>query len=72
MGQVDYFISILFDWKQHEDGNVSVHLSQEAYANKIVNAMGLSDAVSSTTMTPYHSGLPINAIPPIDIMSESK
>ena len=33
--------------------------------------MGLLDAVSSTTLTPYHSGLPINAIPPID-MSKSE
>ena len=67
MGQVNYFIGILFDWKQHQDGNVSIHLSQEAYANEIVNTMGLSDAVPSMTMTPYHSGLPINAIPSIDV-----
>ena len=33
--------------------------------------MGLSDAVSSMTMTPYHSGLPIDAIPPVD-MPDSK
>ena len=71
MGQVDYFVGILFDWKQHQDGNVSVHLSQEAYANEIINTMGLSDAVSSTTMTPYRSGLPIDAIPPVD-MSDSE
>jgi len=71
MGQVDYFLGILFDWKRHDDGSVSVHLSQEAYANQIVESMGLSDSVSSPTMTPYRSGLPIDCIPPVD-MSDSE
>ena len=50
MGQVDYFLGILFDWKRHDDGSVSVHLSQEAYANQVVESMGLSDSVSSPTV----------------------
>ena len=33
--------------------------------------MGLSVAVSSTTITPYHSGLPIDATPPVN-MSDSE
>jgi hypothetical protein len=71
MGQVDYFLGILFDWTRHDDGHVSVHLSQEAYANQIVDAMGMSDATASPTMTPYRSGLPIDAISPVD-MTESE
>jgi hypothetical protein len=51
MGQVDYFLGILFNWKCHNDGSVSVHLLQEAYANQIIDVMGLSDSVSSPTMT---------------------
>jgi hypothetical protein len=71
MDHVDYFLGILFDWTCHDDGHVSVHLSQEAYANQIVDAMGMSDATTSPTMTPYRSGLPIDAIPPVN-MTESE
>jgi hypothetical protein len=67
MGQVDYFLGILFDWRRHDDGSVSVHLSQEAYANQIIESMGLLDAVTSPTMTPYRSGLPVDCIPPVDM-----
>jgi hypothetical protein len=52
MGQVNYFLGILFDWKHHADGSISVHLSQQAYTNQIMEAMGLSDAATSPTMTP--------------------
>jgi hypothetical protein len=70
MGQVEFFLGVAFQWTRHDDGHVSVHLSQEAYANEIVEAMGLADAVSSPTMTPFHSGLPIDALPNVD-MSDS-
>ena len=68
MGQVGYFL-ILLNLTLHANGNVSVHLSQEAYANQIIEAMGLSDAATSPTMTPYQSGLPIiaDAIPPVNM-----
>jgi hypothetical protein len=55
----------------HANSNVSVyavHLSQEAYANQIIEAMELSDAATSPTMTPYQSGLPMaDAIPPVNM-----
>lgn len=63
MGDVDYYLGICFDWRRESDGHVSVHMSQEGYANAFIDEMGLQNAVSSPKMTPYRSGLPIDSIP---------
>jgi hypothetical protein len=57
MGEADYYLGTHFDWKRNPDGHISCHLSQEGYAHMLVDAMGLQNAVSSTKMTPYRSGL---------------
>lgn len=67
MGDVDYFLGTQFTWTRHDDGHVSVHLSQEGYVNQVVEAMGLQDSNVSPTMTPYRSGLPIDALPPVEM-----
>jgi hypothetical protein len=63
MGDADYYLGTHFDWERDSEGHVSCHLSQEGYAHMFVDAMGLQDAVSSSRMTPYRSGLPIDTIP---------
>jgi len=45
-------------------------LSQDAYANEVVDILGLSEAVVSLLMTMYWSGLPIDTIPEVEV-SES-
>jgi hypothetical protein len=67
MGQADYFFCVQFHWTRHHDNHVSVHLSQEAYANHITDFMGLSNATLSPTMIPHQSGLPMDTLPPIDM-----
>jgi hypothetical protein len=42
-------------------------LSQEGYAAAIVDEMGLSNANKSPMMTPFHSGLPVDTIPHVDV-----
>jgi len=42
-------------------------LSQEGYAAAIVEEMGLSSANKCPIRTPFRSGLPIDAIPHIDM-----
>ena len=63
MGDVDYYLGICFNWRRESDGHVSVHMSQEGYANAFIDEMGLQNAVSSPKMTPYRSGLPIDSLP---------
>jgi membrane protein required for beta-lactamase induction len=63
MGDVDYYLGICFDWQRESDGHISVHMSQEGYANAFINKMGLQNAVPSPKMTLYCSSLPIDSIP---------
>jgi hypothetical protein len=63
MGDVDYYLGICFNWRRESDGHVSVHMSQEGYANAFIDEMGLQNAVTSPKMTPYRSGLPIDSLP---------
>jgi hypothetical protein len=62
MGEADYYLGTHFEWKRDPDGHITCHLSQEGYAHMLVDAMGLQNAVSSTKMTPYHSGLSIDTL----------
>ena len=62
MGEADYYLGTHFDWRRDSDGNVTCHLSQEGYAQMMVDAMGLQDATTSNKMTPYRSGLPIDTL----------
>jgi hypothetical protein len=63
MGDAEFYLGTKFDWKCDSNDNVTCHLSQEGYANLLLDAMGLHDAVTSSKMTPYRSGLPINTLP---------
>ena len=44
MGDAEWFIGMKFDWSYLPDGHLECRLSQEAYANVIVESMGLSEA----------------------------
>ena len=63
MGDAEFYLGTKFDWQCNSDGNVTCHLSQEGYANLLLDAMGLQNAVTSLKMTPYWSGLPIDTLP---------
>ena len=67
MGMADWFLGTKFDWQVRSNGSVHCWLSQEAYAQEIITSMGLTEAVVCPKMTPFRSGLPIDAIPEIDM-----
>ena len=64
MGDVDWFLGTAFTWKRHTDGNVSVHLCQSAFTDFTAHRFGVSKYNQTPNMTPYRSGMPIDAIPP--------
>ena len=72
MGDAEFFLGIKFDWVFSPDGHLDCRLSQEAYANVIVDAMGLADASVSPKMTPFRSGCPIDTIPRKDMSDEQR
>lgn len=59
-----------FDWNHGSDGSVNCCISEEGYAVAIIEEMGLSNANKSPLMTLLRTGLPIHAIPSIDMSPE--
>jgi hypothetical protein len=53
MGDVEFYLGTKFKGIKDADGNVTCHMSQEGYANMLIDAMGLQDAISLTKITPY-------------------
>jgi len=63
MGQVSLFLGIEFSWIHHQDGHLTVHLTQQSFAETLIESMGLDDVGLSTFLSPYRSGLPIDSVP---------
>ena len=63
MGTVNWFLGAHFEWSYHQDGAISCHLSQEAYAQNIVELYRLADINFNPLATPYRSGCPSDATP---------
>ena len=72
MGTADWFLGSKFKWSFESDGHVSCRLSQESYANEIVDLMGQMHATVSPCVTPYHSGLPVDAVPHVEMSSANQ
>jgi hypothetical protein len=62
MGKVSHFLGIEFNWKHHVDGNISVSLTQQSFAETLIESQNFTFIGASTFSTPYKSGLPIDAI----------
>jgi len=64
MGDAEFFPGLKFDWFISPNGDVDCRISQEAYANSIVQELGLHQANTSPLMTPFRSGFPVNTSNP--------
>jgi len=62
MGQVSHFLGIEFTWNFHDDGNLTVLLTQQSFAENLVESLGFTDISLSTYITPYRSGYPIDSV----------
>lgn len=63
MGPVDYFLGTAFTWKRHDDGHLSVLLSQSAFTEFTAHRFAVDRINPVPHMTPYRSGIPIDSIP---------
>ena len=63
MGEVSHFLGIRYQWRKTSD-RVTAHMSQEAFADTLIEQAGFSTITSTATKTPYRSGLPVDKIPP--------
>ena len=71
MGTVTHFLGICFQWREEKD-QLKVHLSQQAFAEQLIESAGLWNDSIASTPTPYSCGHPINAIPDKDIPQEKR
>jgi hypothetical protein len=62
MGQVSHFLGIEFTWEHHDDGHLTVSLTQQLFAEILIEALGFASASISTFLTPYQSGLSIDSV----------
>ena len=60
-GKIGYFLGINFQTTQHDDGNVSILMSQEAFIDHLSALAGLNGPTSNPN-TPYRSGYPVDKI----------
>eukprot|EP00804_Cyclotella_cryptica_P009045 CCRYP_003142-RA/>CCRYP_003142-RA protein AED:0.35 eAED:0.14 QI:0/0/0/1/1/1/2/0/1801 len=66
MGDVDYFLGTAFTWRRHASGELSAFLSQTAFTEYMAHRFAVDKMNPVPHMTPYRSGLPVDAIPPPD------
>jgi len=62
MGQISLFLGTEFSWTHRPDGNLTVHLTQQSFAETLIDSMGLEGAGLSPFLSPYRSGLPIDSV----------
>jgi hypothetical protein len=72
MGQVSHFLGIEFTWRKHDDGNLSISLTQQSFIETLVESLGFAQASTSTYTTPYRLGMVIDSIPHQEMSSEDR
>ncbi|MFN9983787.1 MAG: hypothetical protein ACK53Y_27930, partial [bacterium] len=55
MGQVTHFLGIEFTWHHHQDGNISVNLTQQSFIKMLLENLGYNSTTQSSFTTPYRS-----------------
>ena len=63
MGVVNWFLGTHFTWLDLDAGNISVHLSQVAFSQNLVEQFRQQHINVNPRAMPYRSGLPIDSLP---------
>jgi hypothetical protein len=72
MGQVSLFPGIEFHWTHHEDAHLTVHLTQQSFAETLVESLHFDHLPNSSFLTPYRSGLPADSVPHSSMSSQDR
>jgi hypothetical protein len=65
-------LGIEFSWCHHDDGNLSVSLTQQSFAENLADSVNYSTASTLTFVTPYHSGFLMESIPESTLSSHEQ
>jgi hypothetical protein len=66
-GQIGYFLGINFECKKEDNGDVTIHMGQEAFVDNLCQMANLDNSNTATAPTPYRSGHPTDSIPYIPL-----
>ena len=69
MGQVSLFLGTEFSWVHHDDGNISVSLTQQSFIESLLDTLGITHTTIATFTSPYKFGCSIDSIPPVEMSS---
>jgi hypothetical protein len=72
MGQASLFLGTEFTWVHHDNGNLSVMLTQQSFIETLLDSLIITSTTTSTFTTPYRSGYPIDSIPCVDMLSSAR
>jgi deoxyuridine 5'-triphosphate nucleotidohydrolase len=62
-GQIGYFLGINFECTKDKNGDVTIHMGQEAFVDNLCQMAKLDNSNVTTVPTPYRSGYPTDSIP---------
>ena len=71
MGQVSHFLGIRYQWRKTEN-RTQVHLSQESFADQLINHAKMDNIATKTALTPYRSGCPVDALPKTKLLPQQR
>jgi hypothetical protein len=73
-GQIGYFLGINFECSKDKNGDVTIHMGQEAFVDNLCQMANLDNSNVSTVPTPYRSGYPTDSMPyiPSDTSTQAK
>ena len=64
-GPIQWFLGIKFQHQRHTNGDVTIHLSQEAFIDTLADLSNLNKPHMTNPKTPYRSGYPVDSIPTV-------
>jgi Reverse transcriptase (RNA-dependent DNA polymerase). len=71
-GPIHHSLGVKFTHTKHEDGNLTIHLSQEADVYQLLQDTKMHTSTTVTKPTPYQSGHPVDSVPHADISSQQR
>ena len=71
MGTVSHYLGLKFQW-QETSPRTSVHISQDAFIDQLIESAGLDLTSSTTKQSPYHSGHPVDSVPHVPTSTNDK
>lgn len=62
-GDCAFFLGVSLDYRWDSDGELTCHIHQAAYIDKLIDVMNINTEVVSPSMSPFRSGEVIDSIP---------